>query len=40
VLRQLLELPALFRAVPERAAWTTDAHRNLERELSSLRDAS
>ena len=33
VLRSLLELPVLFRVVPERAEWTATARANLQREL-------
>jgi predicted metal-dependent HD superfamily phosphohydrolase len=36
VLRHLLDLPALYRIVPERAAWTARAGANLRRELATL----
>jgi predicted metal-dependent HD superfamily phosphohydrolase len=36
VLRRLADLPALYRIVPDRAAWTDRAHENLARELRRL----
>jgi predicted metal-dependent HD superfamily phosphohydrolase len=36
VLRRLLDRPALYRVVPERAEWEPRAHANLTRELSTL----
>lgn len=36
ILRQLLELPELFRVVPARAEWTARAHDNLRAELRLL----
>jgi predicted metal-dependent HD superfamily phosphohydrolase len=36
VLRQLLDLPTLYRIVPERAAWTARAHANMRSELARL----
>jgi predicted metal-dependent HD superfamily phosphohydrolase len=36
VLRKLLALPRLYRIVPARAEWTTEAHANLHRELAEL----
>ncbi|GIJ51585.1 hypothetical protein Val02_84710 [Virgisporangium aliadipatigenens] len=36
VLRQLRDLPTLYRAVPDRAAWDSRARANLDRELTSL----
>jgi predicted metal-dependent HD superfamily phosphohydrolase len=38
VLQRLVSLPALYRIVPQRAAWTAKAHANLRRELSVLLD--
>jgi predicted metal-dependent HD superfamily phosphohydrolase len=36
ILRRLTELPALFRIVPDRAAWTARARANLEAEIAEL----
>ncbi|GAA0710374.1 hypothetical protein GCM10010199_06510 [Dactylosporangium roseum] len=36
ILQKLLDLPALFRAVPARAEWTARAHENLRREIRTL----
>ncbi|GAA2604415.1 hypothetical protein GCM10010399_39170 [Dactylosporangium fulvum] len=36
ILQKLLDLPALFRAVPSRAEWTARAHENLRREIRTL----
>jgi predicted metal-dependent HD superfamily phosphohydrolase len=36
VLRRLLDLPALYRIVPERADWDARARANLSRELAAL----
>jgi predicted metal-dependent HD superfamily phosphohydrolase len=36
VLRRLLDRPALYQVVPERAEWEPRAHANLTRELSTL----
>src|SRR3569833_2261734 len=38
VLQHLLDLPALFRVVPERDAWTARAHTNLSGEIDRLLD--
>jgi predicted metal-dependent HD superfamily phosphohydrolase len=39
ILRQLLELPSLYRVVPARAEWTARAHGNLRSEIKTLQDA-
>jgi predicted metal-dependent HD superfamily phosphohydrolase len=36
VLRQIRDLPTLFRLVPERADWTARAHANLDAEITTL----
>jgi predicted metal-dependent HD superfamily phosphohydrolase len=36
VLRQIRDLPTLFRVIPERAQWTARAHTNLDAEIKAL----
>ena len=38
VLRRLADLPAMYRIVPDRDAWTARAHANIARELRALAD--